>query len=113
MTALPLLDRTRWQDKLREYSMTGRIENLQAHNWSFDLGARYAFLYHSLPSPAPGDLLASEYLHTIDADGATAVQLSEDWSLGLSADMRIRTSQPSQLFLLGVCLLYTSPSPRD
>ena len=101
MDAIPLLDRTGWQDKLREYSLTGRIDNLQAQNWSFDLGARYAFVSHSLPSLAQKDLIASERMHVIDADGATAVQLSDDWSLGLSADMRIRTSQPSQLFLLG------------
>ena len=101
MNEIPLLDRTGWQDKLREYSLTGRIDNLQAQNWSFDLGARYAFVSHSLPSLAQRDLIASERMHVIDADGATAVQLSDDWSLGLSADMRIRTSQPSQLFLLG------------
>ena len=101
MDAIPLLDRTGWQDKLREYSLTGRIDNLQAQNWSFDLGARYAFVSHSLPSLAQRDLIASERMHVIDTDGATAVQLSDDWSLGLSADMRIRTSQPSQLFLLG------------
>lgn len=101
MNEIPLLDRTGWQDKLREYSLTGRIDNLQAQNWSFDLGARYAFVSHSLPNLAQRDLIASERMHVIDADGATAVQLSDDWSLGLSADMRIRTSQPSQLFLLG------------
>ena len=101
MDAIPLLDRTGWQDKLREYSLTGRIDNLQAQNWSFDLGARYAFVSHSLPSLAQRDLIASERMHVIDTDGATAVQLSDDWSLGLSADMRIRTGQPSQLFLLG------------
>lgn len=101
MNEIPLLDRTGWQDALREYSLTGRIDNLQAQNWSFDLGARYAFLSHSLPSPAQRDLIASEHMHVIDADGATAVQLSDDWSLGLGADMRIRTGQPSQLFLLG------------
>ena len=101
MNEIPLLDRTGWQDALREYSLTGRIDNLQTQNWSFDLGARYAFLSHSLPSPAQRDLIANEHLHVIDADGATAVQLSDDWSLGLGADMRIRTGQPSQLFLLG------------
>lgn len=101
LDTIPLLDRTRWQTTLREYSLAGRIDHLRTDSWTFDLGARYALVTHTLPSPAREDLMASEHLHVIDADGATAVQLSDDWSLALSADARIRTGRTAQLFLLG------------
>ena len=96
LTLLPQLDRTKWQTNLREYNLTGRIDNLVLNNWIFDLGAHYSFVTHSLPSPSTSELIATEQAHILNLDGSTTVRLSDDWSLALMADAHLRMGRPKE-----------------